>query len=490
MKPILLHEIRNALHGELKTDVQKGLVSGVSIDSRRIKPGDLFIALRGKNYDGHDYVIDAVKGGAKAILIDRNLPLADELKSGDVCVLKVDDTLLALGELARYYRKSLGHGVAVIAITGSNGKTTTREIIHHVLRKNRKGHRSPHNYNNAVGVPMSIFGIEPDHDFAVLEVATNAPGEIANLSRIAQPDIAVITGIAPSHLEGLKSIEGVCEEKSAIVTGLADRGVVICGADYPPLLEKLKPLGSPLIQFGIDVEADIVGTEVERTDAGIRFTTNDRCEISLPITGMCNVKNALAALAVVRRMGMTSSDFAEAISDFTAVPQRMSVHQVNGITIIDDTYNANPASMASAMEELEHYTKARRRVFICGDMNELGDAAEDYHVELGQKIAQSTIGLLLATGPLATVAANAALKQGMGQSAVQKSISSKRLARLVKSLIMDEDVIMVKGSRSMEMEKVVDSLKRYRGTRPIIHRPTRAVPGPAKKTGRRKTQVK
>jgi UDP-N-acetylmuramoyl-tripeptide--D-alanyl-D-alanine ligase len=490
MKPILLTEIKNVLHGELKTDVQKGLVSGVCTDSRQIEQGCLFVALRGKNYDGHDYIVDAAKAGAKAILIDRNLPVPDELKTGDVCVLKVDDTLAALGDLARFYRKSLGHGVSVVAVTGSNGKTTTREIIHHVLSKKRRGHRSPRNYNNAVGVPLSIFGIEPDHDFAVLEVATNAPGEIANLSRIAQPDIAVITGIAPSHLEGLNNVDGVCQEKAAIVTGLAERGVVICGSDYPPLLEKLKPLGSPIIRFGVDVDADIMATNVERTDSGIRFATNDRCTISLPITGMCNVKNALAALAVVRRMGMTSGEFADAIADFTAVPQRMSVHHVNGITIIDDTYNANPASMAAAMEELEIYAKARRRVFICGDMNELGEASNEFHEALGRKIAASSIDLLLATGPQAALTANTALKQGMGQSAVQKSISSKRLARLVKSLIMDEDVIMVKGSRSMEMEKVVDSLKRYRGTRPIVHRPIRTTPASSKRAGRQKTEIK
>jgi len=264
MKPLVLNEIKNGLRAELKTPSVKGLASGISIDSRTTKTGDLFVALPGERYDGHDFIEEAVQAGAVAVLVDRNVPISDELKSSGVCLMKVDDTLKALGEIAKMYRKSLGHAVMVIAVTGSNGKTTTREMIYHVLSQSRKGHRSPHNYNNMIGVPLTLFGIEPQHEFAVVEIATNQPGEIAALSRIVQPDVAVITSVARAHLEGLKDIEGVSREKVSIVAGLKERGVVICGVDQPGLIEQLRPLGRQVITFGLDETADISATQVRR----------------------------------------------------------------------------------------------------------------------------------------------------------------------------------------------------------------------------------
>ena len=468
MKSLLLNEVRQAVHGEWKTEFHKGLVNGVSTDSRQIKQDDLFIALRGQKHDGHKFIGDAIAAGAKGVIVDRNMPLTEQMQAQDICVIQVPDTLVALGQLARFYRKVLGHGVTVIAVTGSNGKTTTKEMIYHVLSKHRNGWRSPGNFNNAVGVPLSVFGIDPDHDFAVLELGTNAPGEIAALSRIAQPDIAVVTSVSAAHLEGLRNLDGVCAEKASIVTGLRERGVIVCSNEYQPLVDKLRPTGHTLIRFGIDQNAEISASELEARDGTVRFRTNDRAEVRLPMIGQHNVHNALAALAVSRRLGISSDAFADAIADFPGIPRRMSVHDVNGITIIDDAYNANPAGMAAAIEELVRRSGARRRVFACGDMLELGADAEYYHRELGRLIARSNIDLLFATGELSAITAQAAIENGMGVGAVQKSINSRRLARLIKSSIRDEDVILVKGSFSMQMDLVVGSLKRYRGNRPIL----------------------
>ncbi len=462
MKPLLLNEIKNILHAEMKTPITKGLVTGVSIDSRTIQPEELFVAIRGDQFDGHEYIEDVIASGVKAVIIDRSIPIPQSFAENDVCVMKVECSRKALGQLARHYRRSLGHGVMVIAVTGSNGKTTTREMIYHILSQHKKGHRSPKNFNNDIGVPLSIFGIEPDHDFVVLEIASNQPGEIAELSRIAEPDVSVITSIAPSHLDGFKNVDGVMSEKISIVSGMPDRGVVICSQDDPVLLERLKPQDRHLITFGFDVQADISVLEYDRSDSGMTFVTNDHCRVNLPVLGKHNVSNALAALATVRRMGLTSHDFANAMTNFQGVSQRMAVKQANGISVIDDSYNANPSSMAAALKELAYLKDVKRRVLIIGDMEDLGANAEEYHRQLGIEIANSNVDLLLAVGPKAAIAANTAIEHGMGLGSVQRSINSKRLARLVKSLLLDDDVVLVKGSRSMEMEKVVESLMRYR----------------------------
>ncbi|MCP4707767.1 MAG: UDP-N-acetylmuramoyl-tripeptide--D-alanyl-D-alanine ligase [Planctomycetes bacterium] len=473
MKPLLLDEVKHAVRAELKTPLGKGLVKRVCTDSRQIEPEDLFVALRGDRYDGHDYINTAIAAGARAVMIDRNIPVPENAESNNTCVMKVDDTLEALGLLARFYRRSLRHSVQVIAITGSNGKTTTREMIYHTLSKFKKGYRSPHNYNNQIGVPLTLLGIDSDHDFAVVEIGANAPGEVAQLSRICEPNIAVITHIGPTHLEGFKDLDGVSTEKVSIVVGLQEHGIVVCCVDHPRTLERLKTLGRHVITFGLDNNADVSGGNVHRTHGQVRFETNDRAEVLLPIAGTHNVKNALAALAVVRRLGISSTQFAQAMQDFVGAKRRMACHHVNGITIIDDCYNASPSSMTAALAELNCIEEAARRIMVVGDMYELGDASEHYHRQLGADIAGSKVDLLLTVGSQAAWTAEAALQAGMGRSSIQRAISSKRLARLIKSMIRDEDTILVKGSRAMKMELVVEALQRYRGGRPVITAPAK-----------------
>lgn len=462
MKALLVEEVKNVLNADLKTPMIKGLVRGISIDSRKISKDDLFVALRGENFDGHDFIEDAVKAGAVAVVIDRSLPLSDAVKQSGAVVMKVDNTVAALGELAKFYRQLCG-SVTVVGVTGSNGKTTVREMIYHVLSKHKKGHRSPKNFNNQIGVPMTLFGVESSDEFAVVEIATNAPGEIAALSRIAAPDVAVITRVGPSHLEGLKTVEGVSQEKVSIVAGLKRNGALICGVDHPPTLEKARAAGRHVITFGLDESCDVYATRLRRDGQMVRFVTNDRCEVVLPMVGLHNVDNALAALAVVRRLGITSQQFADAMRDFAPVSGRMQVWDVNGITIIDDSYNANPVSMDAALDELTGYNGARRRVLVCGDMEELGEAAEEYHKKLGRDVVDRKIDLLLTVGPKAALTAEAALAAGLGKGDMMRCINSKRMARLIKSLLFDGDVILVKGSRAMEMEKVIVSLNRWKG---------------------------
>ncbi len=463
MRPLLLDEVKNVIQAEIKTALQKGLVRAVSIDSREDQEESLFFALRGENFDGHDFIDEVVRKGARAIVVDRNLPISGTVAASGVSILKVDDSIKALGRLSRFYRKEMVGSVDVVGITGSNGKTTVREMVYHVLSKYRVGCRSPKNFNNSIGVPLTLFQIESGHQFAVIEIGTNAPGEVANLSRIAQMDVAVITHVGPSHLEGLGDINGVAEEKASIVAGLKDRGIIITGVDHPGIIEKLRGMGRTFVTCGMQDDCDVRAVNLSRREGYYSFETNDRCPIILRTPGLHNVKNALLALATVRRLGVTSSQFADAIEDFRLVSGRLNYRQINGITIIDDSYNANPSSMDAALEELLSNDKARRRVLICGDMQELGTQAREYHRQLGRKAAGSKVDLLLAVGELSACAAKSALDAGMGWSSVQRAINSKRMARLVKPLIQNGDVILVKGSRSMEMEKIVESLGRWRG---------------------------
>jgi len=462
MKPLSLDEIKHVLHGELKTPLRSVLVRRITTDSREVRKGDLFFALRGEKFDGHDYIDAAVQLGAVGVIADRSLPISETVNRYQAVVLQVGNTVEALGSLARYYRES-HHSMSVIAVTGSNGKTTTREMIYHVLSKYKSGHRSPKSFNNEIGVPITLLGVEADHEFVVVEIGSNARGEVAALSKIARPDIAVITQVGAAHLAGFGSLDGVSVEKSSIVDGLKERGLIVCHAGHQGTIDRVRSFGHQVITFGVDMEADVTARGIRRANGKIYFETNDHCQIALSVGGLHNVSNALAALVVARRLGVQTKEFAEAIADFHGVPGRLQYHHYNGITVIDDTYNANPYSMEAAVQELESQYQARRRVLIVGDMGELGEVSEAQHRALGQRIAHAKIDYLLTVGDMGAVVAAAALEAGMGRGRVQRAVTSKRLARLAKSLMYDGDVILVKGSRFMKMEEVVKSLSRWRG---------------------------
>ena len=342
-------------------------------------------------------------------------------------------------------------------------------MIYHVLSKKRRGYRSPASYNNRIGVPLTLLGVEPAHEFVIAELGSSAPGELRDLSRMVEPDVAVITHVGPAHLEGFKDVDSVSVEKVSIVTGLAERGIIVCSTEHQPTWERVRALQRPMVSFGLDRSADVWAQNVRSEHGKIRFETNDHCQVVIPIGGVHNVSNALAALAVVRRLGVSTNEFAAALADFGGVSSRMEYHHVNDITIIDDSYNANPASMAAALAELVSHDRAGRRILVCGDMCELGVAAEQMHCELGRQVAASDIDMLFTVGPQAAWTANAAVEAGMGKGSVQRAINSRRLARLIKSAIRDEDVILVKGSRAMQTELVVAALRRYRGgRRPVL----------------------
>lgn len=320
--------------------------TGVSIDSRTTKEGNCFFAITGENFDGHDYVGKAFANGAACAVVGNNFNNAE---LADRCLLRVDDTIKALGDHARQYRRQAGF--RVVAITGSAGKTTTRHICHHVLSRRFNVHQSPKSFNNNIGLPLTLLGAESDTEIVVAELGSNHPGEISHLTDIAEPDIAVVTNVYPAHLEGFGDIQTIVKEKSSIAEGLAPNGVLIANADFEQLLQACRALDVALVTFGKSDRADCRVGDVHLEGPASRFTIDDT-EVRLPLAGPGNVENALAAWAICSQLGMSIDEFAGAVESLPPVSMRTELLRIGTLTILSDCYNANPASMRNALEIL------------------------------------------------------------------------------------------------------------------------------------------
>ena len=442
------------------------LFAGVSIDTRTIKPGDCFFAIPGENFDGHDYVADAFARGAICAVVSK------EPKNSKIGLrlLKVDDTIKALGDFAREYRRQAGF--KVVAITGSVGKTTTRHIAYHVLSRHFRVFQSPKNFNNNIGLPLTLLGADPKDQIVIAELGTNHPGEIAYLTGIAQPDIAVVTNVYPVHLEGLGNLQTIIREKLSISEGLKSDGILIINADFGDLLDAACAKGVKFITFGKSARTDYHANNVTSDGFGSHFAING-VDVYLPLPGPGNVENALAACAVCAKSGLTIDDFAQAVSaegGLSPVAMRTELLQIGTLTVLNDCYNANPASMKNALVTLSNLksqisnfkSSERRLVFICGDMAELGRQSELLHAELGESIAKAGVQLLLAVGKFAGVTAQAAKRTAdFIQHHLQIKCFEDTLSACnnLQEFIKDSDIILVKGSRAAKLEVIVEKLK-------------------------------
>ena len=361
--------------------------AGVSTDSRTVKAGDCFFAITGENFDGHDYLRDAFGKGAACAVVERDIETKD---FAGKCVLRVSDTVEALGVFAGWYRKQAGF--KVVAITGSAGKTTTKQIAYHVLSGTFNVHCSPKSFNNNIGVPLTLFGAGQDIEIVVAELGSNHPGEISNLTRIASPDVAVVTNVHPAHLEGFGDMQTIVREKISIADGLGPDGVLIVNGDFKILVDACRAGGVKFLTFGKSDDSDYQVGDIRPEGLSSRFTI-DGTEVYLPLAGSGNIENALAAWAVCSRFGIKAMDFAQAVKTLPAVSMRTELLQLGTLTILNDCYNANPASMKNALEILAGIDSAGRgrKVFICGEMAELGQQAEKLHVELGTYIAEAKV---------------------------------------------------------------------------------------------------
>ncbi len=428
-------------------DVQ---LDGVSTDTRSLIGGELFIALRGPNFDGHEFVAQAKAKGVAAVMVDH-------VVDTDIPQLIVSDTRLAMGQLARAWREKFS--IPVLAVTGSNGKTTVKEMLAGILAGLGVVHATRGNLNNDIGVPLTLFKLGQQHSSAVIEMGANHPGEIAYLVAIVKPDVAIITNAAAAHLEGFGSLEGVARAKGEIYAGLSNDGTAIVNAD-----DKFAALWRDIIQsrrkieFGLDTNAD-VSAEFNSTDKGneIHFKTSQaEFDCKLALLGRHNVLNALAATAATLAVNVSPDLIKQGLEKMQAVAGRLQLKPgVHGSRVIDDTYNANPASVKAAISVLQGF--AGTHLLALGDMGELGSGEEELHRQVGEAARQQGVDRLYTVGELARHAA-----VEFGEHAYTFDAHDAMVAALDKELDKHA-TLLVKGSRRMHMERVVEALTIEKG---------------------------
>ncbi len=455
-------EILEATKGDLLCGDIKHTFEGVSIDSRTISANELFIAIKGNVYDGHSFVSNVITGGVRGLIISkdeiRDPAGTDWQDKGIVCVV-VSDTTKALGDLASFNRRRTD--VSVVAITGSNGKTTTREMTASVVSTRYKTLSTKGNFNNEIGLPLTLLDLKNSHQWAVLELGTNRPGEIDRLGEICIPDIGVITNIGFSHLEGLGSIEGVMNAKGELLKRIKPKGTAVLNADDSRVLYLSTKTSRKVLYFGLSEDARIKALDVNETTTGISFTLvlpEERIPIELRVHGGFMVSNALAAASVGYIIGLSSEEIKAGLEYFQPVKGRMNIFDVRGVHIIDDTYNANPDSMEAAIRILSSLKGNSRGILVAGDMLELGEHAESMHRKIGAMSARSNIARLYITGEFAEAVANGACKEDKNSMEIFIGAREEILEDLKKSLLPG-DWVLVKGSRAMGMEKIVEGLK-------------------------------
>lgn len=441
-------------------------LAGVCTDTRSAKPGEAFIALRGERTDGHAYLADAAAAGCSLLIIDRDAPLPPNTP-----VLRVPDSAGALLALAQAYRRTLD-ATRVIAVAGSNGKTTTVRMIESVLSRTLRGTASIRSFNNAVGVPLTILRARRTDQFLVCEVGTNAPGEIAALAAVVAPDVGVVVSVGREHLEGLGSLKGVVAEEASLFASLREGGTAVISADSPPLVEAVRPGAWPgvagVIRFGFAPAADLRVTDAAHDAGGVSFSINGRGRFRVPLLGLHNASNAAAAIAVARRLAIDQAHIEAGLAQTPCADMRLQRTLAAGVEFVNDAYNANPESMLAALDtfaSLDGATSARR-VIILGDMLELGQAAPGAHAEIGAAVAAlATRGaapaLLILLGPLGEHAAREA-RRALGNDRVLHlpAADAPAIARAA-ALLRPGDLVLLKGSRGMGLERVISAVRAF-----------------------------
>jgi len=457
MKSLTVGALARIVGSERFKDVDARF-TGVSTDSRTLRPGECFFAIAGEQFDGHDYVEKALALGAVCAVVSRD---PAEIDAAGKPVLKVPDTVTALGDLAREYRRM--NSFKVVAITGSVGKTTTRQIVFHVLSKKFRARQARKNFNNTIGLPLTMLDAEPEDEIIVAELGANHPGEIAYLTRIARPDVVVVTNTHPAHLEGFGTLETIVREKVSIAEGLSDEGLLIVNADIESLATVARRTGKPLRTFGGSAEADYRVENLVQSGFSSTFAIGGQA-IHLPLPGPGNVHNALAAWAVCDRLGVTLEQFAAALESLSGVAMRAEPVQIAALTVINDCYNANPGSMSNALAVLGSLRGAtesagsRRLVFICGEMAELGSQTESLHAELGEAVARAGVDVLLTVGEPPKTTARLARETAQHDLQTRCFDDTPSVCDNLETLVEKDDIILVKGSRTARLERVVDRL--------------------------------
>lgn len=450
MTPITLNQVREFTGGRLRGE--NVVITAVTTDSRAVQPGSLYVAIKGDNHDGHTFLASAAANGAAAALVD-HVPTD---APADLPLVLTSDSRRAYGNLAAAIRLAMES--TVIAVAGSNGKTSTKKLIDHVLRSKLTGTSSPKSFNNDIGVPSTILAATPTDDFLVLEIGTNHHGEIRRLAEIAEPDIAVITSIGAEHLEYLGDLAGVRRENAQILTGLHPTGALITNGDDAEFLETIADYDGKRLTFGFGGHNDLYATDIACGEDGTYFRLSDtRAEVFVPLLGRHTASNALAAVLVAREMGLTDREIIKALATAHGADMRLELSKVgDNITLINDAYNANPTSMRAGLQTLVDLPSAGRRVAILGDMLELGHVSDQYHREVGELAAGAKVDLLICVGPQSKLIGDVAFRAGV---TVKHFPTATEAAVAVPSMLKSGDLTLLKASRGIHLEAVANALK-------------------------------
>ncbi len=448
-------------------------LAGVGIDSREVREGQVFVAIRGETHDGHAFVSEAIARGAGMAIVEDGRVLEEGGASPEgAYVLKVADTRKALMRLAAAYRKVLQKGgTRLIAVTGSAGKTTTVRLIDAMLSNSLRGRASVKSFNNDIGVPLTILSAETGDQYLVCEVGTNAPGEIGRLATIIEPDVAVITCIGRAHLEGLGTVEGVAREKAALLMHLRAGGLAVAPADGGSgahaaaacVLADVLRCVPQVVTFGRSDEADLrltsFGHEARGASLHSAFEVNGRSQFETPLLGEHNALNALAAIGVARRFGISDEAIAAALSGFSSPEMRLQRLQIGPVSVLNDAYNANPESTAAALRTLSEVDVEGRRIAILGDMLELGEHAGSAHREIAEAILRlGNIDRVVAVGHHMLAAAERLMRDWPPERCEIISELSPEQARRIAGLLNPGDTVLVKGSRRMRLERIIEAI--------------------------------
>jgi UDP-N-acetylmuramoyl-tripeptide--D-alanyl-D-alanine ligase len=453
MTALTADEVVTATGGELLHEGSRTF-SGVSIDSRTILEGEIFFSLRGEKFDGHDFINMALLTGNGAVVESR-----PEVTYEDKSLIQVKDTVRALQNLAHFMR--LKRNIPVVAITGSNGKTTTKEMTYSILSRRYKVLRNEGNLNNHIGLPLSLVRISPSDEVVVLEMGMNSPGEIRRLCEIAVPTHGVITNIGSAHIGRLGSREAVREAKLELLGGLA---TVILNGDDSFLMEGVRDFPGKKITFSIESDSQVMAKNICPTERGDRFTLvfseGDSVPVTLNVHGKFNVYNSLAASAVCFSLGMNILDIKASLEEYISFPMRFEVIRCGKTTVINDSYNANPSSVREALNELVRMRGGGRLMAVLGDMSELGSFAEEAHRTVLRQAYELGIEVIVAVGEMMGGAAGEAISSGISHSAVIHVFESvEALTENMKGILLDGDTVLVKGSRSMGMDRVIGGIR-------------------------------
>jgi UDP-N-acetylmuramoyl-tripeptide--D-alanyl-D-alanine ligase len=431
------------------------VVKGIAIDSRTIRPKEAFLAIKGDNFDGHDFIGSAIKKGASGVIMASAGRKSIPIREDNLALIEVRETLRALADIATFQRNKFS--IPLVAVTGSNGKTTTKEMIAWVLAKKFRVLKNEGTKNNHIGLPLTLCSLNSRDQLAVVEVGSNHFGEIARLSEISQPNLGVITNIGPAHLEYFINLKGVFKEKYSLVENLRHPRIAVLNSDNNLLRKKILKNNkkSLLFSFGIKEKADFRVSQIKNLSGELKFLVNEKYKFTLSTLGYYNIYNALAAIAVARIFGMAYQEIADRLADFVFPAGRLKIIQRGDFRFIDDTYNANPLSLRQALDVLANFKTNGRRIFIMGDMMELGRRKEEFHRQAGRQIALSC-DTLITVGQLSGLAAGVAAALGLSRQNIFacEFIDQARDVLFKRISPRKGDIILVKGSRAMTMERI------------------------------------